>query len=106
MLVKLYKKVNTVQFLEDLDFNRYSIMSLGMLIHCCAAGVAIYELFKFIPNELQLVPLAAVAMVCPGANAIAIGLAPIKWVIGGFLISLATSISVILFASGFMWGVW
>jgi len=106
MLVQLYKKVNTVNFLENLNFNRYSIMALGMLIHCCTAGIAIYELFKYIPYEFQLLPLATIAVLCAGANAIAIAMAPIKWVIGGFLISLAASLMVILYATGFMLGMW
>ncbi len=105
-MLQLYRRINSAQVIENLNFNRYSIMSLGMLIHCCTAGIAIYELFKFVPNDFQLIPLAVVAMACMGANALAIAIAPIKWVIGGFLISLATSIMVILYATTFMLGMW
>ncbi len=72
-------------------------MALGMTFQSCLASVAVYEILKNLTQEQNLVPLCIIAPICMGANAMALAQAPIKVIIGSFLISTITSLSLLMY---------
>ncbi len=85
------------EFLENIEFNRFSIMTLGMTAQSCLASVAVYEVLKNLSHEDNLIPLCIIAPITMLGNAFALAQAKMTLVLGGFITSVIVSISILIY---------
>lgn len=81
-------------FWERVEFNRYGILFVAVVLQSCIASVAIAFVSSNLSVEKQTIPLILLSITAMGANAANIALAPMKWIIGLFLAVVAVSIAV------------
>lgn len=89
-------------FKRTLDFNRFAIMAMGMTAQSCLASIAVFMLMKHSSGDEFLIPLALLASLGMGSNAIALAQVGMKTTFGSMLISAGTSILMILYVLLFL----
>ena len=82
---------------DKAESSRFAILPMTLTVQSCAGSVAVRYLLELEP-DVHLLPLAIVAATTMGANAAGIAQMSMKWIIGGFAVSLAASLFATLFA--------
>ncbi|MEM7162705.1 MAG: hypothetical protein AAF487_09740 [Bacteroidota bacterium] len=83
---------------EELERQRFGLMSLSLIAQSCLGSVAAFYLFGLGLSE-YIVEFSIVLLFNLGANVIAIAQLPIKWVICSFIGSILVSTFMIISAS-------
>lgn len=87
------KSAHWTSLWESIEFNRYGIMTVALLVQSCIGGFAAMYCLQLDP-PYALVSLSIVAFFAMAANAAAIGQASMKWIVGSSIVSILVSIIV------------
>ena len=94
---QLIKKLQSEEYWEEIEFQRYGIMPISITAQSCLGSIAVGYLLAM-QNMDHLVFVSIVAMVTMCANAIVIAQQPMKLVLGSFVISMLVSFILLLMA--------
>jgi len=99
--MKYLFNLNDPEVIETLNFNRYAIMAMGMTGQSCLASVAVYEMFKHVPQETLIVPLCILVVFTMCSNALALAQVNMKWYIRSLAISVLISLAILIYVYAF-----
>ena len=95
--MKFLFNLNDPKVIKDLNFNRYAIMAMGMTGQSCLASVAVYEMFKHMPQAALMIPLYFLVIFTMMRNALALAQVNMKWYVLSLVASAVTSLAIIIY---------
>ncbi len=96
-MVKLIKKERLLTFWNTLEFNRYGISPVLLLLQSCLGSIAVCYVLA-LPYDKQLLPLILISVSTMLANAGIISLMPMKWNLRLFALSMSISCLSLIYA--------
>lgn len=87
----MLRSINKV--IEDLEFYRYSVMSITITAGSCIGSFAVFFMSQSNAPVWQMALCGGISMM---SNAMAIAMAPIKWLVWTFIASVFINVALVL----------